>query len=37
MTAVFAIPILGEKLAGVEIVGGVVVLIGIFLVHRSRN
>jgi drug/metabolite transporter (DMT)-like permease len=37
MTAIFAIPILGERLAGLEILGGVIVLTGIYLVHRSRS
>jgi drug/metabolite transporter (DMT)-like permease len=37
MTAIFAIPILGERLAGLEILGGVVVLAGIYLVHRNRS
>ena len=36
MTALLAIPILGESLAYVELVGGVIVLGGIYLVHRSR-
>jgi drug/metabolite transporter (DMT)-like permease len=36
MTAIFAIPILGERLAGLEILGGAIVLAGIYLVHRSR-
>ncbi len=36
MTAVFAIPILGEHLAWIEVLGGAVVLGGIYTVHRSR-
>jgi drug/metabolite transporter (DMT)-like permease len=36
MTALLAIPILGENLAWVEVLGGFVVLGGIYLVHRSR-
>ncbi len=37
LTAVLAIPILGEPLAPVQWIGGLVVLAGIFLVHRSRE
>ncbi len=36
MTALLAIPILGESLVYVELVGGAIVLGGIYLVHRSR-
>jgi drug/metabolite transporter (DMT)-like permease len=36
ITALVAIPLLGEELAWIEVVGGVVVLGGIYLVHRSR-
>ena len=36
ITALLAIPLLGERLAGLEVIGGVVVLAGIYLVHRSR-
>jgi drug/metabolite transporter (DMT)-like permease len=37
MTALLAIPILGEALVGIEILGGAIVLGGIYLVHRSRS
>lgn len=36
VTALLAMPLLGEKLAWVEGLGGIVVLGGIYLVHRSR-
>lgn len=37
MTAIFAIPLLGESLTFVQLIGGIVVLLGIYLVQRSRN
>lgn len=36
MTAIIAIPLLGETLTPLEILGGIVVLVGVFIVHRSR-
>jgi drug/metabolite transporter (DMT)-like permease len=36
VTAIFALPLLGENLARLEVLGGVIVLGGIYLVHRSR-
>ena len=36
MTALIAIPLLGEIPLTVQLIGGIVVLIGIFLVHRSN-
>jgi drug/metabolite transporter (DMT)-like permease len=36
ITALLAIPILGENLVWIEVLGGFVVLGGIYLVHRSR-
>jgi len=37
LTALLAIPLLGETLLPVQMVGGLVVIAGIFLVHRSRE
>jgi drug/metabolite transporter (DMT)-like permease len=37
MTALLAIPLLGEVLHGYQVFGGLVVLAGIYMVHRSRN
>jgi drug/metabolite transporter (DMT)-like permease len=37
VTALLAIPLLGETLRIEQWVGGLVVLLGIYLVHRSRN
>jgi drug/metabolite transporter (DMT)-like permease len=37
LTAVLAIPILGEPLRPIQWIGGLVVLAGIYLVHRSRE
>ena len=37
LTAFLAGPLLGESLRSSDIVGGVVVLIGIFLIHSSRG
>jgi drug/metabolite transporter (DMT)-like permease len=36
MTALLAIPLLGETLRTEQVLGGLVVLVGIYLVHRSR-
>lgn len=32
-----AVPILGEGLTPIQIAGGITVLIGIYIVHRSRR
>jgi drug/metabolite transporter (DMT)-like permease len=37
MTALLAIPLLGESLQGAQWIGGLVVIAGIFLIHRSRE
>lgn len=37
MTAILAVPLLGEPLSAGQIVGGVAVLAGVFMVHRSQN
>lgn len=37
LTALFAIPLLGEALIPAQWLGGLVVLTGIYLVHRSRS
>lgn len=37
LTGLLAVPILGQTLSAVQIVGGVAVLIGIYIVHRSRQ
>ena len=37
MTALLAIPLLGETLHGYQVLGGLVVLAGIYMVHRSRS
>lgn len=37
ITALLAIPLLGERIAWIEALGGLVVLVGIYLVHRSRT
>jgi drug/metabolite transporter (DMT)-like permease len=37
VTALLAIPLLGEGLRTEQLVGGLVVLVGIYLVHRSRE
>jgi drug/metabolite transporter (DMT)-like permease len=37
VTALLAIPLLGEALRTEQWVGGIVVLVGIYLVHRSRG
>jgi drug/metabolite transporter (DMT)-like permease len=37
VTAVLAGPMLGESLRPLQVVGGIAVLIGVFVVHRSRS
>ena len=37
LTAVLAVPFLGEIPSAAQIVGGIVVLVGIVLIHRSRD
>ena len=37
LTALLAIPLLGENLQPVQWIGGLVVIAGIYLVHRSRE
>ncbi len=37
LTALFAIPLLGETLSLWQIAGGLTVLIGVYIVHRSRT
>ena len=37
MTALLAVPFLGEHLTGAQLLGGGAVIAGILLVHRSRN
>lgn len=37
LTGLLAIPILGQPLSVVQIVGGAAVLVGIYIVHRSRR
>lgn len=36
LTALIAVPLLGQSLALVQVIGGALVLIGIFVAHRSR-
>ena len=36
-TGLLAVPILGEQLSAVQIIGGAAVLAGIYVVHRSRT
>jgi drug/metabolite transporter (DMT)-like permease len=36
LTAVLAVPLLGEQLSGLQVVGGVGVLLGVLTVHRTR-
>lgn len=36
LTGLLAVPILGEAISVVQILGGAAVLVGIFIVHRSR-
>ncbi|MCB9418436.1 MAG: DMT family transporter [Ardenticatenaceae bacterium] len=37
LTAIFAIPLLGETLSFWQIVGGLAVIAGVYIVHRSRT
>jgi len=37
LTALLAVPLLGEHLSAVQISGGLIVIAGISLVHRSRG
>ena len=37
LTALLAVPILGEMLSVPQIIGGVIVIFGIFWVHKSRQ
>ncbi|MBP6016021.1 MAG: DMT family transporter [Candidatus Promineofilum sp.] len=37
LTGLLAVPILGEGLTPIQIAGGITVLIGIYIVHRSRR
>jgi drug/metabolite transporter (DMT)-like permease len=37
LTALLAVPLLGEKLSWLEILGGITVIIGIYIVHRSKQ
>lgn len=37
LTAIFAVPLLGEKLRRPQVIGGMIVLIGIFWIHQSRR
>ena len=37
LTGLLAVPILGETIAPVQMLGGVAVLAGIYIVHRSRQ
>jgi drug/metabolite transporter (DMT)-like permease len=37
LTGVLAVPLLGEMLSRSEIFGGIIVIIGIYLVHRSKQ
>ncbi len=37
LTGLLAVPILGEKLTLVQILGGVSVLVGVYIVHRGRQ
>ncbi|MCA9864865.1 MAG: DMT family transporter [Anaerolineales bacterium] len=37
LTGLLAVPILGERLTLIQITGGITVLIGIYIVHRSRR
>ena len=36
LTALLAMPLLGEKLVSIQIMGGLVVLVGVYWVHRGR-
>jgi drug/metabolite transporter (DMT)-like permease len=37
ITAIAAVPLLGQALSGVQIAGGALVLVGIYIVHRSKG
>lgn len=37
LTAILAVPLLGEGLHVLQVVGGVAVLLGVYVVHRSRS
>jgi drug/metabolite transporter (DMT)-like permease len=37
LTGLLAIPLLGQPLTGGQIAGGSMVLLGVYLVHRSRG
>jgi drug/metabolite transporter (DMT)-like permease len=37
LTGLLAIPILGQALSLAQIVGGAAVLLGVYIVHRSRQ
>ena len=37
LTALVAVPLLGEQLTFLEIVGGMIVIIGVYIVHRSKQ
>jgi drug/metabolite transporter (DMT)-like permease len=37
VTAILAGPLLGEAISGLQIIGGVAVIVGVLVVHRSRN
>jgi drug/metabolite transporter (DMT)-like permease len=37
LTAVLAGPLLHEYLSGMQVVGGIAVLLGVYIVHRSRT
>ncbi|MEN8240714.1 MAG: DMT family transporter [Chloroflexota bacterium] len=37
LTAVVAAPLLGEHLTSLEIAGGIIVIIGVYIVHRSKQ
>jgi len=37
VTALLAGPLLGERLSWLELLGGVTVLVGVYIVHRSRS
>lgn len=37
LTALLAVPLLGETLGPIEIFGGIIVIIGVYLVHRSKQ
>lgn len=37
LTGLLAVPILGERISIVQIFGGIAVLVGVYIVHRSRQ